>query len=249
MSDHVVKAVMILSVAVLAGACAQAPTERADAARARIESLGPEARVHAPEEFREAQESVARLEAELEAQAQGFAFGRSYDRTNELIDEVDAAAQNVSRAIDAGKARAAAEAEAARQAEAEAQAALEKPEPEEPADVAEFAPPPPGHARLPQAVMADGKPLAAGTYRLRLADEAPAGDAAIRPGRWVEFVSNGTVAGRSLAVVVPDAEIREIAESSVPRNEAWVAELRGGEYVRVWLNREGMHYLMHLPRS
>ena len=101
-----------------------------------------------------------------------------------------------------------------------------------------------GEITIPRSVMVDGQSLAAGMYLLQLAEDAP--DAA---GRWVEFVSEGDVAGRGLAVVIPDAEISEVAESPGPRNEAQVMELREGEYVRVWLNRDGTNYLLHLPTS
>lgn len=104
-----------------------------------------------------------------------------------------------------------------------------------------------GEVTIPRAVLVDGKPLAAGTYRLRLAREGPplpgeTGGA----GRWVEFLRNGTVAGRGLAVVIPDAEIGKVAKSPPPRNAARVDWLRGGEYLRVWLNRNGMNYLVHM---
>ena len=97
-----------------------------------------------------------------------------------------------------------------------------------------------GDVSIPRTVLADGKPLGASTYRLRLGDETAA-------GRWVEFLRNGTVAGRALAVVIPDAEIREVAKTPPPRNEARVDQLGGGEYVRVWLNRDRTNYLLHLP--
>ena len=81
-------------------------------------------------------------------------------------------------------------------------------------------------------------------YLLRLAE-----DAADAAGRWVEFVREDEVAGRGLAVVIADADINEVEKSPGPRNEARVMELREGEYVRVWLNRDGVNYLLHLPTS
>lgn len=247
MSTRITTVMMILLVATFAVGCSNPPTERADAARARLEALGPDARRYAPDAFAVAQETLARLEAELERQQQGFAMSRSYDRTEEILDEVDAAAERVESAIEAGKRRAEAEAkaaaEAARQSEINAvQAAAEQAEASTPTLA-------PGQVALQRSVNVDGKRLSAGTYTLRLADEAPVKNAAIRAGRWVEFVSNGSVSGRALAVVIPEDEISEVASSSYPRNEAWVAELRGGEYVRVWLHRDGMHYLLHLPTS
>lgn len=101
-----------------------------------------------------------------------------------------------------------------------------------------------GEVTIPRSVMVGGQSVAAGMYLLRLAEDAP--DSA---GRWVEFVTEGAVAGRGLAVVIPDSEIGDVAKSPGPRNEARVMELREGEYVRVWLNRDGVNYLLHLPTS
>ena len=99
-----------------------------------------------------------------------------------------------------------------------------------------------GEITIPRAVLVQGSRLAAGSYMLRLADEDSEAS-----GRWVEFVEeDDTVAGRALAVVIPDADIDEVAKTPGPRNEARVAELRGGGYVRVWLNRGGVNYLLHL---
>ena len=95
-----------------------------------------------------------------------------------------------------------------------------------------------GGVNIPRAVLADGKPLAAGAYQVRLTDEE---------GPWLEFVRDGSVAGRGLAIAIPDAEIGDVAKSPPPRNEARVAQLRGGEYVRVWLNRGGTNYLVYMP--
>ena len=99
-----------------------------------------------------------------------------------------------------------------------------------------------GEITIPRGVMVQGSRLAAGSYMLRLADEDSEAS-----GRWVEFVgADDTVAGRALAVVIPDADIGEVAKTPGPRNETRVAELRGGEYVRVWLNRGSVNYLLHL---
>ena len=102
-----------------------------------------------------------------------------------------------------------------------------------------------GDVTIGRSLMADGQRLGPGTYMLRLGDEVktPAGGTE----RWVEFMSGGKMAGRALAVVVPDAEIRQIAESAGPRNGAKAEMLKGGDYYRVWLNRGGMNYLVHMP--
>jgi uncharacterized protein (TIGR01244 family) len=104
--------------------------------------------------------------------------------------------------------------------------------------------------KVPMAVLADAKPLPAGTYEVRLSSDAPptpvAGQAS-RAERWVEFVREGTLAGRELATVVADADIESVAKGAHPKpNEARVDVLKGGEYVRVWINKDANHYLINL---
>ncbi|HIG18044.1 MAG TPA: hypothetical protein EYQ31_12600 [Candidatus Handelsmanbacteria bacterium] len=99
-----------------------------------------------------------------------------------------------------------------------------------------------GAITIPSAVLADGEELSAGMYLLRLADDDPESS-----GRWMEFVSEDSVAGRGLAIVMSDDEISEISESGMLRNEARVEVLKEADYVRVWLNRDGVNYLVHLP--
>ena len=110
-----------------------------------------------------------------------------------------------------------------------------------------------GGVDIPRMVYLNGEPLAAGAYTLRLADggASPVGGETPESTRWVEFVSDsdGSIAGRGLAAVIPDAEIGEVAKSWVPRNQAYVDELIGGEYIRVWLNRGGVSYLVHATTS
>ena len=110
-----------------------------------------------------------------------------------------------------------------------------------------------GGIDIPRMVYVDGLPLAAGAYTLRLADGGvpPVAGEGPNSTRWVEFVSDedGSTAGRGLAAVIPDAEIGEVADGWVPRNQAYVDELLGGEYLRVWLNRGGVSYLVHATTS
>jgi hypothetical protein len=106
-----------------------------------------------------------------------------------------------------------------------------------------------GTAQIPRNVMADGQPLAAGTYAVRLSTEPvtpvvgqPAGSTV-----WVEFVQDGEVKGRELATVVPPEDVTTIAKGTPPSpGTARVQFLRGAEYLRVWLNRAGTQYLVHL---
>ncbi len=305
----IVKALMTLSVVVLAVGCGSPPTARADAAKGRVAALAAEAEIHAPAAYAEAQRVVAQLNAEMAEQAGGFAPFRSYDTTNELIAAVEAAAEKLATTIEAEKRlsgdndrlavetqRAIAElrgsldervsarrpsdqasswqsdldaAEAsfkegerlrASGQHAEAQAAFTRAseavsrartsmaahEVEVKEREAAAAPAARGEVTLSRSVLADGTRLSTGSYRLELRDQGPSSDG-IRPGRWIEFVRNGKVAGRALAVVVPDAEIGQVAAVPGPRNGIRIAELQGGEYIRVWLHRQGVNYLIHLP--
>lgn len=110
-----------------------------------------------------------------------------------------------------------------------------------------------GTVRIPKAVKADGKPLAAGTYQLRLTSEQAKPDAVGTTGkleRWVEFVKGGKVAGREVATIVPESEIKLVQKDTPPRaNGSKVEMLKGGDYLRVWINKGGNHYLIHLPSS
>jgi hypothetical protein len=107
-----------------------------------------------------------------------------------------------------------------------------------------------GTVRIPKAVKADGKPLAAGTYQVRLTTEtagpAAAGQTASLE-RWAEFVKGGKVVGREVVTIVPQADVSKVQKDSPPpRNGAKVETLKGGDFLRVWINRGGNHYLMHL---
>jgi hypothetical protein len=108
-----------------------------------------------------------------------------------------------------------------------------------------------GSVRLPKAVTADGKPLAAGTYQVKLtAQEAtPVAVGTTKPlERWVEFVQGGAVKGREVVSIVPQAEIKMVVKDAPPSAGASkVQVLRGNDYVRVWINKAGNHYLIHLP--
>lgn len=107
-----------------------------------------------------------------------------------------------------------------------------------------------GSVTLPRRVMADGKPLAAGTYQIRLtADEAkPAAGQSPNAERYVEFLRGGQVVAREVATVVPAADIASVAKGGKPANGAARVEmLKGDDYLRVWINRGGHNYLIHLP--
>ena len=107
-----------------------------------------------------------------------------------------------------------------------------------------------GSVRISRAVTADGKPLAAGTYTVRVTaqeakPEAVGTTEALE--RWAEFVQRGQVKGREVVSIVPAAEVKTVAKDAPPRaGGSKVQMLRGNEYLRVWFNKGGTHYLIHL---
>lgn len=106
-----------------------------------------------------------------------------------------------------------------------------------------------GTVHLPHATVADGKPLAAGTYQVRLTDEAqPAAvGQAVGAERWVEFVQAGKVVGRELASVISADDMGAIAKGKRPAtNGSLIERLEGGQYLRVWINKDKVNYLIHL---
>ena len=107
-----------------------------------------------------------------------------------------------------------------------------------------------GSVTLNKKVMADGKPLAPGTYQVRLTGDAP------KPGvgqtaegeTYVEFVKGGQVVAREVATVVSNADIGSMVKWTKPAmNSVRVDTLKGNDYVRVWINRSGNNYLINLP--
>ena len=107
-----------------------------------------------------------------------------------------------------------------------------------------------GTVTLGKKVMADGKPLPAGTYQVRLTTDTPkpgVGQAADAE-KYVEFVKGGKVVGREVATVVSAEDIGKIAKGKKPaRNSASVELLKGGDYYRVWINHGGTNYIINMP--
>jgi hypothetical protein len=118
---------------------------------------------------------------------------------------------------------------------------------------AQFAPPAAGASlgsvTLNRRVMADGKPLAPGTYQVRLTGETPKPGLGQSPDgeRYIEFMRGGKVLGREVATVVPASEIAQIAKGArPPTGGARVELLKGNDYVRVWINRGGANYIINM---
>jgi acyl dehydratase len=103
---------------------------------------------------------------------------------------------------------------------------------------------------LPSSALADGKILPAGRYELRLTSQhppAPPGATATSEV-WVQFMRDQTLAGREVASVVSASEIADVAEGPVPGpGQSRIELLRGGVYVRIWVNRDGVNYILNLP--
>ena len=108
-----------------------------------------------------------------------------------------------------------------------------------------------GSATLPKAVTADGKPLPAGSYTVRVTAQESKPDAVGQTEqleRWVEFVKGGQVRGREVVSIIPASESKMVVKDAPPRagGAAKVQTLRGNEYVRVWFNKGGNHYVINL---
>ena len=108
-----------------------------------------------------------------------------------------------------------------------------------------------GTVRLPKPVTADGKPLPAGTYQVRLTAQEAAPNAVGATeslARWVEFLQGKTVKGREVVSIVPQNEIKTVVKDTPPpAGGSKVQVLRGNDYLRMWINRGGTHYLAHFP--
>lgn len=110
-----------------------------------------------------------------------------------------------------------------------------------------------GSVHLPKGVKVDGKPLAAGTYQVRLTAQAATPEAKGQTAaaeRYVEILKGGKVVARDVVTIVSQSEIDKVQKDAPPRpNSSKVETLKGGDYVRVWINKGGNHFLLHLPTS
>ena len=108
-----------------------------------------------------------------------------------------------------------------------------------------------GAVRVPKSVTADGKPLPAGTYQVRVTPQEAKPDAVGQTEpleRWAEFLQGGQVKGREVVSIVPNTEVKEVVKDPPPRAGSYkVQHLVGGDYLRVWVNKGGNHFLVYLP--
>ncbi len=105
---------------------------------------------------------------------------------------------------------------------------------------------------IPANVKANDQPLAKGTYQVRLSSDEvkPAPGTDPNSEKWVEFVQHGQVKGKEVASVVPNRDVAQIAEdkqSPPPVGKPKVQFLKEHKYYRVWINKGGNSYLVHLP--
>ena len=103
--------------------------------------------------------------------------------------------------------------------------------------------------RIPVAVLADGKPLPPGQYNLRLTVRQPP-----QPGQSagaqqaVEIIAGGNVVARETAEVLRDDDLPPVGASSQSvQNGTRVEMLKGGEFLRISMKRDGARYLVYLP--
>ena len=110
-----------------------------------------------------------------------------------------------------------------------------------------------GSVRIPKPVKVDGKTLPAGTYQVRLTAQPatpPAAGQTPQAERYVELIQRGQVKARDVVTIVPQSEIDKVQKDAPPRpNGSKVETLKGGDYLRVWINKGGNHYLLHLPTN
>ena len=97
-----------------------------------------------------------------------------------------------------------------------------------------------------------GRSWHAGTYQVRLTAEAAQPSVpGIQMERWVEFVRGGKAVGPRSRQHRPAAEVKDLnsgAKGPKPgAGSSRVEMLKGDEYLRVWINRGGVNYLLHLP--
>src|SRR5262249_36480790 len=91
-----------------------------------------------------------------------------------------------------------------------------------------------GTVHIAKKVMADGKPLAPGTYQVRLTADAPKPGVGQAPDaeKYVEFLKGGKVVAREVATVIGKDDISKIAKSKTPApGSSKVEMLKGGDYV------------------
>ncbi len=107
-----------------------------------------------------------------------------------------------------------------------------------------------GTVHIPKAVKADGKPLPAGTYQVRLTTDEAKPDAVGTSGkleRWVEFVQKGQVKGREVVSIVPQSEIKLVEKDAPAADERIQGSGPEGERLPARLDQQGGQPLPRAP--
>jgi hypothetical protein len=106
-----------------------------------------------------------------------------------------------------------------------------------------------GAVHIGKAVKADGQPLPAGTYQMRVTEReaSPAANGQTPQfERWAEFLQGGQVKGREVVTIVTADAAKQVMKERVPPSGGYRADvLKGGDYYRIWFNKGGNHYLVH----
>ena len=102
--------------------------------------------------------------------------------------------------------------------------------------------------QIPQPVTVDGRPLAPGTYEVRLTRDRPvlpSGEPSATQ-RWVEILAGGTVVAREIAdMAVPDPSARPLGSGT----HVIAQLLKEGDFVRVSIWEGNQRYLLYLPAA
>ena len=105
-----------------------------------------------------------------------------------------------------------------------------------------------GSVRFAQPVVAGGTTLQPGTYEVRLTGEhlMPLPGQSEEAEQRVEFVSNGQVAAKEVATVIPVAALAVVGTSGNTQSFGVVQMLKENEFLRVSFNKGNERFLIHL---
>ena len=78
----------------------------------------------------------------------------------------------------------------------------------------------------------------------READRVP------HPSAFQGFVQGGQVKGREVVSIVPAPETKLVQKDTPPPSGGSKIEtLKGGDYMRLWINKGGSYYLVHFAKA
>jgi len=105
-----------------------------------------------------------------------------------------------------------------------------------------------GTAQISAPVMVGNMPLQPGTYEIRLTGEhlTPLPGQSEEAGQVVAFVKDGMVVAKDAAEVMPAPNV-PVGTSGRAGTRALVQRLKGDEFLRISMTKDGERYLIHLP--